>query len=56
MIGTILDAPVDERIFGGVAMATLAAWWGAAIIRTHDVKATVDALKICGALRGNAII
>ncbi len=51
MIGTILDAPVDQRKEGGIALASLALWWGVKIIRTHDVKATVDAVKICQALK-----
>lgn len=52
MIGAILGEPdAGQRLFGGIALATLAAWWGAAIIRTHDVKATQDALRICQALQ-----
>ncbi len=51
MIGEVLDAPVDERLYGGLALATLAAQWGASVIRTHEVKATVDVLKICRALK-----
>lgn len=51
MIGAILDAPVEKRLHGGVALATLAVWWGAAIIRTHDVQATTDAIKVCQALK-----
>ncbi len=51
MIGEVLDAPVDGRLYGGLALATLAAQQGASIIRTHDVKATADVLKICRALK-----
>ncbi len=51
MIGAILGAPVDRRTAGGIALATLAVWWGVAIIRTHDVKATSDAVAICQALK-----
>jgi len=50
MIGTLLDEPVDKRVFGGIAFATAACLAGVSIIRTHDVKATVDAVKICQAL------
>lgn len=50
MIGEVLNAPVDERLSGGLALATLAAQQGASIIRTHDVKATTDVLKICRVL------
>lgn len=52
MIGAILDnAPSDQRLYGSVALATLAAWMGANILRVHDVKATVDALKLCQAVK-----
>lgn len=52
MIGAVLnDAPVDERLHGSVALATLAAWMNANILRVHDVKATVDALKLCNAIK-----
>ncbi len=51
MIGELLNAPVDGRLQGGLVLATLAAWWGASIIRTHDVKETIDALKICRVLK-----
>jgi len=47
MFGKLLDAPVDERLYGGLAAAVIAAWQGAKIIRTHDVKATVEALHVC---------
>lgn len=52
MLGLVLDKPVDERLHGGVAAATIAAIKGAAIIRTHDVAETVDALKIYNATFG----
>ncbi len=52
MIGTILDdAMVDERLYGSLAAAVLALEKGAAIIRVHDVKPTVDALKVVDAVR-----
>lgn len=48
MIGTVLNnAPADERLYGSVALATLAAWMNANILRVHDVKATADALTLC---------
>ncbi len=46
MIGAILDKQVDERLAGGLALALLAMQAGAQIIRTHDVEATMDVLKI----------
>lgn len=51
MIGQILDADVDERLIGSVALETLAVWKGADIIRVHDVKAAVDAIKIATAVK-----
>ena len=52
MIGSILDKPVNERIFGSVALAMLAVQRGAHILRVHDVAATVDVLKILHAVEG----
>jgi len=52
MIGELLNATtVEQRLYGSLALATLAAWQGAAIIRAHDVRATVEALKICAAVQ-----
>ena len=45
------DAPVEERAFGTLASETAAMLKGAHIIRTHDVKACVDAARIADALR-----
>jgi len=51
MIGGVLDVPVNDRLYGSIALATLAVWQGAAIVRSHDVRPTVDALRICHAVR-----
>lgn len=50
MIGLITGQPVAERLAGSVTAAVLAAMGGAALLRVHDVAATVDALKILQAL------
>ncbi|MGD8556385.1 MAG: dihydropteroate synthase [Chromatiales bacterium] len=51
MIGQLLgDAPVDRRLHGSVSAAVIAAMQGANILRVHDVRETVDALKIVEAL------
>lgn len=51
MIGSILgNAPMDERLIGSVAAAVVAVMKGAAIIRVHDVRETVDALKVVAAV------
>ncbi len=52
LIGTLLDRPVEQRLIGSVTLAVLAAWLGAALIRVHDVRETVDALKIVAAVQG----
>jgi dihydropteroate synthase len=51
MFGALLGRTVDERVPGGVAAATAAVLAGASIVRTHDVAATVDAVKVAVALR-----
>ncbi len=50
MIGKVLNADVDQRLFGSLAAAVLAYTKGAKIFRVHDVKPTVDALKVCKAM------
>ncbi|MBI1194597.1 MAG: dihydropteroate synthase [Gammaproteobacteria bacterium] len=50
MIGKILGHDVGDRLYGSIALATLAASRGAALIRAHDVGATVDAIRICQAI------
>jgi len=51
MIGDILGAEVNDRLFGGLALSTLAIWQGASILRVHDVAPTIQALKTCQAVR-----
>lgn len=52
MIGAVLNnAPADQRLYGSIALATLAAWLNANILRVHDVKETADALKLCQAVK-----
>ncbi len=45
-IGEITDRPVEDRMAGSVAAALAAVAHGAAIVRVHDVRETVDALKV----------
>jgi dihydropteroate synthase len=51
MFGALLGRAVDERVAGGVAAVTAAVLAGASVVRTHDVAATVDAVKVAVALR-----
>lgn len=46
MLGHITGRPVQERLVASATAVLLAAMRGAAILRVHDVAATVDALKI----------
>ncbi len=46
MIGTITGRTSDARLAGSLAAAVVAVQNGAKIVRTHDVAATVDALKV----------
>ena len=50
MIGTILDKPADQRLYGSLALAVMAAMLGADILRVHDVAPTVDAIGMVKAL------
>jgi len=50
MLGQITGAGIEERLPAGLAATTIAAIQGAKIIRTHDVAATVQALKVCDAV------
>lgn len=54
MIGAVTGRPVDQRLAGslGAALACVAA--GAAVVRVHDVAATVDALRMWTAMRPGA--
>lgn len=54
MIGNILQQPVDQRLYGSLALAVMALERGAKILRVHDVVATMDALKIFNAVQDAA--
>jgi len=47
MIGELLGTAVDQRLYGGLALAVMAVMKGAAVVRTHDVRATREAISIC---------
>jgi dihydropteroate synthase len=50
MLGAITGRDVDDRVTASVAAAMLAVQRGASIVRVHDVRETVDALKILNAV------
>ncbi len=51
MLGEITGRAIGERAAASVAAALLAAQNGAQVVRVHDVKETVDAMKVWQALR-----
>jgi dihydropteroate synthase len=51
LVGIITGRPASGRLAGSVAFAALAVMHGAAIVRAHDVAATVDAVKVASALQ-----
>lgn len=50
MLGMITGRDVGDRVAASVAAAILAVQRGASIVRVHDVRETVDALKVLNAL------
>ena len=55
MIGRATGRPVEARMPGSIAAALACVARGAAIVRVHDVAATVDALKVWQAVEQGAI-
>lgn len=51
-VGKITGSDMGDRVFGSVAFALAAVHEGASIVRVHDVKATVDALKVWNTIYG----
>ena len=50
-IGAALDLAVSERLEGSLAVAGLAAWQGAHVVRVHDVAATVRVVRMIDSVR-----
>ena len=46
MFGQLLDRPANERLSASLAGALICLQQGAAIVRVHDVKETVDILRV----------
>jgi len=51
-VGALTGRSGGERLAGSLALAALAVFNGARIVRAHDVAPTVDALKVASAVRG----
>ncbi|PPC95099.1 MAG: dihydropteroate synthase [Methylotenera sp.] len=51
VLGAITGNDEQQRLYAGIAASVISAMKGAKILRVHDVKATVDALKIVAAVQ-----
>lgn len=51
MLKTLTGRDGADRLAGSIALATVAVLHGAAIVRAHDVAATVDAVRVAAVLR-----
>jgi dihydropteroate synthase len=50
-IGRVLDLPVEERLEGTAALAAIAVFQGADILRVHDVKFMARAARMAAAVK-----
>lgn len=53
VLGQVVGLSVDERMHASIAASVVSVMKGANIVRVHDVKPTVDALKIVSAVMKN---
>ena len=54
-VGETLDAPIDGRLAGTLAVTSVGAWLGARIFRAHDVRATRQALDMVASIKGDRL-
>jgi len=52
MLGAITGRNVEERLPASLAAATICAMKGASVVRVHDVRETVDVVKMAAAIKG----
>jgi len=52
MFGQLLGRDVSDRLAGSLASVAYAAMHGAAIVRVHDVKESMDTVKVIAAIKG----
>ena len=50
VLGAIAGGDENQRLYASIAASVISAMKGAKIVRVHDVKATVDALKVLAAI------
>ena len=51
MLGAVVNKPVEQRLAGSIAAATMATEMNVHIVRVHDVEETVDAVNVVNAVR-----
>jgi dihydropteroate synthase len=51
-VGETLDLPADDRLYGTLAATAVAAWLGATVFRTHDVRATRQTVDMVASILG----
>ena len=51
ILGQMTGSDVDARLYASIAASVISAIKGAKILRVHDVKATVEALKVVSAIQ-----
>jgi dihydropteroate synthase len=55
MLANILGNPKADRLHGSITLAVLAVLNGARIVRTHDVRPTLDAIRTVMAVQGESV-
>lgn len=55
MLGDLTGRDIHERLSASVAAAVVAVMHGARIVRAHDVRETVDALQVVGAVMDSSL-
>lgn len=54
VLGKLVGGDESQRLYAGIAASVISAMKGARIVRVHDVKATVNALKVVHAVQANS--
>jgi dihydropteroate synthase len=52
-VGESLGLAAGDRLYGSLAATAVAAWLGATVFRTHDVRATRETLDMVASIRGD---
>jgi dihydropteroate synthase len=51
-VGETLGVPLEERLYGSLAAASVCAWLGARVFRVHHVRETRMTLDMVSSIRG----